>query len=60
MDCVAGLNETTTGPVIHKGYYLYSGYVGRHVRFYREEGAFALADVVGEISRTALPISSDS
>jgi len=60
MDCVACIDETTTGPVSPNRYYHYSRHVGRPLTGYRYGRVFAPADVVEEISLGALPICGDS
>ena len=60
MDCVACIDETTTGPVSPKGYHLDGGQLSPPLTCYGEERAFAHADVVGETSPGGLPICGDS
>ena len=35
MDCVAGIDETTAGPVSPNGYYLYCGHVSQPLIWYQ-------------------------
>ena len=60
MDCVACIDETTTGPVSPNGYYLYGGHVGQLLTCYRLERVFAHGDVVAKTLPEALPICGDS
>jgi len=55
-DCIACIDETTTGPVIPNGYCLYGGHIRGPLICYQQERVFAHTDVVEEISPEALPI----